>query len=170
MVKEEKSKQEEKTGMAGCVIVCRDLIATSSQAKCLLQYYASNVNDDSCTFFKSTQDIAAETGLSEKTIRSLNTAWVEKKIISIVEHPWWTGKANDYTLHLPVLRKLLKQQQASGKLEAKKLKAKKQGRERTRRWRDKVRILQVAQNVTATVTHLAVTVAERHGDGSRASQ
>lgn len=128
-------KQNELTGMAGCVAVCRDLILQNSQGKCLLQYYASNVHDDSCTFFKSTQDSAAQTGLSEKTIRKLNETWVKAGIISIQEHPWWTGQANDYKLHLPELRRRLKEQKESGSLEAKKIKAKELGRERTRKWR-----------------------------------
>ena len=149
---EEKNKQTDLTGMAGCVTVCRDLIVSSAQGKCLLQFYASNVHDDSCTFFKSTQEISALTGLSEKTIRNLNTTWIKAGVVSIVEHPWWTEKANDYTLHLPVLRKLLKQQKATGTLEAKRSKTKEQGRERTRRWREKQRILQDAEASPTTVT------------------
>jgi len=126
----------ELTGLAGCVAACRELIVGTVGAKCYLQYLASNVTSNDCTFFKSTQDAAAYTNLSEHTIRSLNKKWKELGIISITEHPWWSGDANDFVMHLPKLFSMVKAQRADGTQDAKKLKAKAKNKARQQKWRD----------------------------------
>jgi hypothetical protein len=123
------------TGMAGCVTVCRELYVGSVGAKCYLMYLASNVNNDSCTFYKSTLEASIDTGLDEHTIRDLNEKWIKAGFLKVTEHPWWTKQANDYKLILSVLRQFLKAQLKEGVKDVAMQARKNKSNERTQRYR-----------------------------------
>lgn len=131
------SKMNEMTGMLAYIITARELISASVSAKCLLLYYASNVNKQG-RFFKSVLDIRIDTGLSEKTIRTLNEKWRSLGILTVTEHSYESRKANDYELHLPRLKEILSTQQEQKK--QKKDKMRLANAKRAQKWRDKKKL------------------------------
>jgi len=90
------------TGMLAYIIAGRNLRPSSPYAKCLLQYYCSNVNTKG-SFFKSTFDTAYETGLSERFIYKTNAKWKELGILSWEPGNSFQKKANAYTINLEKL-------------------------------------------------------------------
>jgi hypothetical protein len=138
-------KPKELTGMLAYIAAARELRCSSVHAKCLLQYYASNVNQHG-KFFKSTADISAETRLSESFIRKTNAVWEHIKLIAVVAHPRSDGKANDYSLDLKRLRIAVenaKEDKAATKERARLITA-----ERVRRHRAKLKTVTPPQDVT----------------------
>jgi hypothetical protein len=97
--------KKEYTGFMAYVVAAREIKCSSASKKCLLQYYASNVNKDG-SFFRSMLDICAETSLAESFVRKTNTEWEAKKILKCIEGNWRDGKANVYILSLPVLQQI----------------------------------------------------------------
>lgn len=122
-------------GFLALCVAARDLRCATTQAKCLLLYYAVNSHKD-YKFFKSYMAISIETGLDERTIRKYNEDWSQLGIISITEPVWGSGKATDYHMHLKRLQEIVKACE-SRKDVARDAKRKK-GRERTAKWRSKV--------------------------------
>lgn len=92
------------TGFLAYVIAAREVRASNVIRKCLMLYYASNTNEHGA-FFKPLLHISIDTGISESTIQRLNAEWEKLGILT-----WKSGdasKANQYQLHLPVLRKFV---------------------------------------------------------------
>jgi len=131
------TQSKEITGMLAYIVAARELFCTSVSSKCLIQYYCSNV-DEHGRFFKSTLDISIDTGVSAYTIRTANKNWSKFGLLTIIEHPWWSGKANDYKVHLGKLQELV-QKRLENK-EKKKQTLKKGGAERTERWKSKQKV------------------------------
>jgi len=95
----------EPTGMLAYIIAGREIRCGTVHAKCLLQYYCSNVNKDG-KFFKSMLDICAETKLSRAFVAYTNDDWKKKGVLSWAEGDWRKKTANTYTLNLAILRKI----------------------------------------------------------------
>ncbi|MGA9932224.1 MAG: hypothetical protein WBQ13_14860 [Terriglobales bacterium] len=122
------------TGMLAYIVAARDLRPPDVRAKCLLQYYCSNVNQHG-TFFKSVLDIHMETALSPATIHRINAQWKVIGLLAWVEGNSFQKKANTYTVNLEILRKAA---EASIKqYETDKAKVKQQSALRSRRYRAK---------------------------------
>lgn len=142
------------TGFLAYVRAARELLCTSVSRKCLILYYATNC-DEHGKFFKSTLDISIETGVSEKFIRECNKDWQKYGLITVTEHPWHSGKANDYQIHLGKLQSLVKDRVE--KKNKAKLIAKKKAVERTLRWR-----ANKAQKTTGLLTVLGPSTRATH--------
>ena len=137
------------TGFLAYIRAAREITCGSVSSKCLLQYYASNV-DDHGKFFRSTLDISIDTHCSQFFIRKTNKYWLEIGILSITEHPWRSGKANDYHLHLDVLQKVAKSKQEQK--DKTRLIEKAKAAERTQRWRQKLKLGDASQSVTTATS------------------
>jgi hypothetical protein len=122
------------TGFLAYVVAARNLRPPDVHAKCLLQYYCSNV-DDHGTFFKSVLDIHMETALSPAYVHKINAQWKKIGLLSWVEGNSFQKKANTYTLNLEILRKAM--ENSINKYEADKVKIKQQWAVRSRRYRAK---------------------------------
>jgi hypothetical protein len=122
-------------GFLALCIAARELRCATSQAKCLLLYYAVNTNK-SCMFYKSYTDISIETGLDERTIRKYNAEWVKLGILSTTVPEWGSKKATDYEMHLKKLQDIAKA--CEGRKDKARDTKRLNGRERTAKWRRKV--------------------------------
>jgi hypothetical protein len=120
------------TGFLAYVVTARNIRPTDVEAKCLLQYYCSNV-DEHGTFFKSVLDIHMETALSPAYIHKTNAKWKTLGLLSWVEGNSFQKKANTYTLSLEILRKVM--ENSIKKYEADRVKIKTQWAARSRRYR-----------------------------------
>ncbi len=131
------------TGYLAYCVAGRAVPAASVQAKCLILYYCTNVNEHG-TFFRSMFDICYDTRLSERTVRKLNTAWRAKGLLSWVEGSNLKKKANTYTLDLAKLQSFA--ESAKDKATVDRIKRNIAHAARQQKYRDK----QKAKNVTAT--------------------
>ncbi len=121
-------------GFLAYVVAARELRPPDVEAKCLLQYYCSNVNDHG-TFFKSVLDIHMETALSPAYIHKVNAQWKAIGLLTWVEGNSYQKKANTYTLHLEILKKAA--ENSIKRYEADKVKLREQWAARSRRYRAK---------------------------------
>lgn len=92
------------TGFMAYVVAARELCGPAHK-KLLILYYATNVNKDGA-FFKSYTDITRETGLSERTVRRINTEWKKKGLIQYTTAKYGSGKANAYQINLGLLERV----------------------------------------------------------------
>jgi hypothetical protein len=122
------------TGMLAYIVAGRELRPTSPYAKCLLQYYCSNVNKHG-SFFKSAFNIQFETGLSERFIRKTNAKWKTGGLLSWVQGSNLTKRANTYTLDLEKLQKFVSQSIETHN--AYTLKLRQQSAERSQKYRER---------------------------------
>jgi hypothetical protein len=93
----------EPTGFLAYIVAARELRASNVIRKCLLQYYASNVNEKG-QFFKTLLGISLETCIPISTIQRINAEWRQASILT-----WDSGdttQANAYQIHLDALRKV----------------------------------------------------------------
>jgi len=89
------------TGFLAYVVAAREVRSSNTLRKCLLLYYASNVNNTG-SFYKSFLTASLETCIPVSTIQRLNDEWQTAGILT-----WASGtadKPNTYQLHLPKLR------------------------------------------------------------------
>ena len=121
------------TGMLAYIVAGREIRFKTVHGKCLMLYYCSNVNKEG-KFFKSMLDICAETTLSEKTVRRLNSAMKSMGVLSWTEGT--NGKANDYQLNLSKMEHFVAIT-AKDRI-ATKDKQRHQWAERSRRYRDRL--------------------------------
>jgi len=131
------------TGYLAYCVAGRAVPAASAQAKCLMLYYCTNVNEHG-TFFRSMFDICYDTRLSERTVRKLNAAWKAKGLLSWVKGSNLKKKANTYTLDLAKLQSFV--ESAKDKATVDRIKRNIAHAARQQKYRDK----QKAKNVTAT--------------------
>jgi hypothetical protein len=160
MSTESKKSKAIPTGMLAYIVAAREMRCASPHSKCLLQYYASNV-DRQGKFFKSLLDICAETGLSQSFVRKTNAYWKKINLLSWEEGSWTNGKANVYRLSLPHLKAYL--QNRRPEIETTKLHMRQQSAVRVKRWRSK-KAGEPAETLVAGVT-LSGSVTETPSDG-----
>ena len=136
----DKTKENTSQFMAGVIAarqtIVRGTLCPNVSSKCLLLYYCVNANRQG-KFFKSTLDIILETGLTEKTIRKYNALWKQWGLLSVTEHDWRSGKANDYEINLATLEEVSRRTLAL-KTDKKDI-AKRKAADRAKRYREKLK-------------------------------
>lgn len=145
----------ETTGMLAYIIAAREMKCGSVHSKCLLQYYASNCGKEG-SFFKSTVDISAETGLSERFIRKTNALWESEAvgILSTVQGNWMKHQANTYRLNLSRLQSVSEKNKLQ--IEDRRTRAKRKAAERAARYRARKSDEKAAVTPPDTVTRHAL--------------
>jgi hypothetical protein len=128
--------EQDYTGLVAYLRAARAIRCRTVNAKCLLLYYAVQV-DENGHFFKSTLDIAAETGLEESYINRTNADWQEKGILTWTKGNSLTHKANEYTLNLAKLRELMVSSREA--VEKAKQTARDKAAARSKKYRDKLK-------------------------------
>jgi hypothetical protein len=147
--------EKELTGMLAYIVAAREMKCGSVHSKCLLLYYASNCGKDG-SFFKSTVDIAAETGLSERFIRKTNAIWESTAvgILSSIQGSSVKHQANTYQLNLPKLRSICDKNKTA--IEDRRTREKRKAAERAARYRAKKSEAKAAVTLPDTVTRDAL--------------
>lgn len=122
------------SGMMEYIVAARELRPPDVEAKCLLQYYCSNVGSTG-SFFKSVLDIHMETALSPAFIHKTNAQWKALGLLSWVAGNSFQKKANTYTISLDTLKRA--SEGSIKKYEADKVKVREQWAARSRKYRAK---------------------------------
>jgi hypothetical protein len=120
--------------MLAYIVAARNLRTASVEAKCLLQYYCSNVNEHG-TFFKSVLDTHFDTALSERFIHKSNAKWKDMGLLSWTQGNSFKHKANVYTIDIAKLKTV--SENSIKQHDAEKNKVRQQWAERQRRHRAK---------------------------------
>jgi hypothetical protein len=102
--------------------------------KCLLLYYAICCNKDG-QFFRSYVDIYLDTGISERTVRSINKNFEDACFITRTEPTPMSGNATHYTMSRKHLEECAAQQEKNRDKNAAKIREK--NAQRMADWRAK---------------------------------
>lgn len=139
--------------VANYTVLARQMRVGSVRMKCLLLYYAICADHRTGKFFKSYLDIYLDTGITERTARSINKALEKQGILTRTEPALDSGHSTDYQLHAEAMQLNVEAFKTDRDKKAAAQRAK--ATERIRKWRalkkkQQAETLQPAVTVAAT--------------------